>query len=120
VLGTVALGLVILLGMTTLHLANYPLHQYLWRAPVFALVEVAAEMSASALFIWLGREPVGTVRAHWNDWAGMAAHALLWRGLTIVLWGLILAGVVHVVRRTIVREDEEEVIPSPAAETAAR
>jgi hypothetical protein len=29
VLGTVALGLVILLGMTTLHLANYPLHQYL-------------------------------------------------------------------------------------------
>jgi hypothetical protein len=106
--GTFAVGLIFLLGMATAHLANYPLHQYLWRAPVFAVVEVAAEMATSALLIALGREPNGTVRAHWDDWLGMSVNALLIRGLAIVLWGLALAGVVQIVRRTIVAEDEEE------------
>ena len=42
--GTFTIGLIFLLGMVTAHLGNYPLHQYLWRAPTFAVVEVAAEM----------------------------------------------------------------------------
>ena len=105
--GVIAIGSIFLLGMLTAHLANYPLHQYFWRAPVFALVEVVAEMATSALLIAVGREPNGTVRAHWDDWAGMGLNALLVRGLAIVVWGLILAGVVHLVRRTIVHEDPE-------------
>ena len=105
--GVFALGIIVLLGMLTAHLANYPLHQYLWRAPAFAAVEVAAEMGASAPLIWLGREPWGPVRAHWDDWVGMGLNTLLTRGLAIVIWGLILAGVVQLVRRTIVHEDDE-------------
>ena len=105
--GVFALGIIVLLGMLTAHLANYPLHQYLWRAPAFAAVEVAAEMAASALLIWFGREPWGPVRAHWDDWVGMGLNTLLTRGLAIVIWGLILAGVVQLVRRTIVHEDDE-------------
>ncbi|HEV8499482.1 MAG TPA: hypothetical protein VGQ56_21565 [Gemmatimonadaceae bacterium] len=104
---TFALGLVFLLGMLTAHLANYPLQQYLWRAPLFAAIEVAAEMATSALLLTVGREANGTVRAHWDDWVGMGLNALLYRGLAIVLWGLILAGVVQLVRRTLVHEDEE-------------
>src|SRR6476659_3721761 len=79
--GTIALGIVFLVGMVTAHLANYPLHQYLWRAPAFALIEVAAEMVTSALLIALGHEAYGTVRAHWDDWVGMTLQALLIRGL---------------------------------------
>jgi len=105
--GVFAIGLLFLLGMLTAHLANYPLHQYFWRAPVFALVEIASEMATSALLIAVGREPNGTVRAHWDDWVGMGLNALLVRGLAIVLWGLVLAGVVQLVRRTIVHEDDE-------------
>ena len=105
--GMLALGMLFLLGMVTAHLANYPLHQYLWRAPAFAIIEVLAEMATSALLIALGREANGTVRAHWDDWAGLGLHALLYRGLAIVVWGLILAGVVSLVRRTLVHEDEE-------------
>jgi hypothetical protein len=105
--GVFLLGIVFLLGMLTAHLANYPLHQYLWRAPVFALVEVAAEMGTSALLLVLGREANGTVRAHWDDWVGMSLNALLIRGLAIVLWGLILGGVVQLVRGRIVQEDDE-------------
>jgi hypothetical protein len=37
----------------------------------------------------------------------MSLHALLYRGLAIVIWGLILAGVVQLVRRTLVHEDDE-------------
>jgi hypothetical protein len=114
-----AVGLIFLLGMLTAHLANYPLHQYLWRAPVFALIEVATEMATSALLLALGREANGTVRAHWDDWVGMGLNALLYRGLAIVVWGLILAGVVQLVRRTIVHEDDEpdELPAKPVART---
>lgn len=114
-LGTVTvLGLLFVLGMLTAHLANYPLHQYVWRAPMFALVEVAAEMATSALLIALGREANGTVRAHWDDWVGMGLNALLIRGLLIVLWGLILGGVVTLVHRAGVHEDEDPgEVPSP-------
>ncbi|MGE5731598.1 MAG: hypothetical protein ACM37U_06655, partial [Gemmatimonas sp.] len=99
--GVLAIGAIFLLGMLTAHLANYPLQEYLWRAPLFALIEVTAEMATSALLIAVGREANGTVRAHWDDWLGMSLNALLYRGLAIVVWGLILAGVVQLVRRTI-------------------
>ena len=106
--GTFALGLIILLGMVTAHLANYPLHQYLWRAPAFAGIEVAAEMAVSALLIAVGKEPNGTVRAHWDDWVGMSLDTLLKRGIAIVLWAVILGCVVSLVRRTIVTQDEDD------------
>jgi hypothetical protein len=106
--GVFAVGLIFLFGMVTAHLANYPLHQYFWRAPAFALIEVAAEMVTSALLIALGKEPNGTVRAHWDDWVGMSIDTLVKRGGAIVIWGLILAGVVSLVRRTLVDEDDSE------------
>lgn len=118
--GVAAVGLAFLLGMLTAHLANYPLHQYVWRSGAFALVEVAAEMGVSALLIALGREPNGTVRAHWNDWFGMGLNALRDRGLPIVLWGLVLALVVYLVRRTIVQhEDRDETQEELVAEITA-
>ena len=103
----VALGAVFLFGAVTAHLANFPLHQYFWRAPAFALIEVAAEMATSALLIAMGHERNGSVPAHWDDWLGMGRNALLERGLPIVVWGLLLAGVVQLVRRTIVHEEDE-------------
>jgi len=105
--GTIAIGSVFLLGMVTAHLANYPLHQYVWRAPVFVLVEVISEMVVSALLIAVGHEANGTVRAHWDDWVGLGLHALLYRGLSILIWCLILSGVIQVLRRTIVHEEED-------------
>src|SRR5688572_8887928 len=57
--GTFALALLVLCGAATVHLANYPTHRWVWRAPAFAGVEVAAESATSALLIWIGREPIG-------------------------------------------------------------
>jgi hypothetical protein len=110
---------VFLIGMLTAHLANYPLHQYLWRAPAFTAIEVVAEMATSALLIALGREANGSVRAHWDDWLGMTLNALLLRGLIFIGWGLILAGVVKLVQRAGVHEDEDPdaVVPPPSSKT---
>jgi len=103
---TVAIGAVFLLGMLTAHLANFPLSQYLWRAPLFAGIEVGAEMLTSVLLIALGREANGTVRAHWDDWVGMGLNALLIRGLAIMLWAALLAGAIQIARRTVGEEEE--------------
>jgi len=104
---TFAVGAIFFLGMLTAHLANFPLHQYMWRAPAFAGIEVSAEMVTSALLIAVGHEANGTVRAHWDDWIGMSLNALLIRGTAILVWAAILAGSVQLVRRTVIHEDED-------------
>jgi hypothetical protein len=106
--GTITIGVLFLLGMLTAHLANYPLNHYVWRGPAFAVVEVLAEMAVSALLIAVGHEANGTVRAHWDDWVGLGLNALLYRGLAIVIWTLLLTVVIQIVRR-VVHEDEDTV-----------
>ena len=107
--GTMAVAIVFIVFMATAHLANYPLHHWLWRAPAFAGLEVVGEMVTSLLLIWLAREPNGTVRAHFNDWPAMAMRVALYRGLIVVLWSLVLAGVVAFVRsRGVVKEEADD------------
>jgi hypothetical protein len=98
-----------LVFMATAHLANYPLHHWMWRAPAFAALEVVGEMATSLFLIWLAREPNGTVRAHFSDWPAMAMRAALYRGLVVVSWSLILAAIVQLVRnRGLVKEEADD------------
>jgi hypothetical protein len=99
-IGAVLVWGLILVGMATAHLANFPLRRWFWRAPLFALVATVGEMATSLFLIWLGREPNGTARAHFGDWPSMAARALLQSELTLCLWMLLLAGIIILVRRT--------------------
>jgi len=114
--GTLTLGLLLLCAMTTMHLANFPLQRWLWRAPLFAAIEVAGESLTALVLIWLGREPSGSARAEWGDWLPMVAGTLWTRGLVVCGWAAILAAVVWVVRRTILREEkvEEEIAETTA------
>lgn len=110
-------GLLILLGMTTAHLANWTLRSWIWRAPLFALMEAVGEMVTSLALIALRREPEGAVRAEFHDWPSMALRAFLQSELSICLWAALLAGVIMFVRRSGMAEsveaepavDEEEV-----------
>ncbi|MDQ2952468.1 MAG: hypothetical protein M3R54_09425 [Chloroflexota bacterium] len=99
-IGAVVIWGLILVGMATAHLANFPIRRWSWRAPLFALAETGGEMITSLLLIWLGREPDGTARAHFHDWPSMAARALLQSELTLCLWMLLLAGIILLVRRS--------------------
>ena len=98
--GAFVVGLLILLGMTTAYLANWTLRSWLWRAPLFALIETAGEMVTSLVLIALRREPEGAVRAEFHDWPSMAMRALLQSELSICLWAALLAGVILFVRRS--------------------
>lgn len=113
---TFAFGLLLLCAAATIHLANYPVQRWWWRAPLFALVEVAAESATALLLIWLGREPSGSTRAEWGDWLPMAANTLWTRMIMICVWALFLAGAVWIVRRTVLREQpvEEDVVEEAA------
>jgi hypothetical protein len=102
-----AVGLLILLGMTTAHLANWTLRSWLWRAPLFALIETVGEMATSLLLMVVGREPNGAVRAEYHDWPSMAVRALLQSELSICLWAALLAGVIVFVRRSGIAEGVE-------------
>lgn len=102
-----AIGLLILLGMTTAHLANWTLRSWLWRAPLFAFVETVGEMATSLLLIAVRRESNGAVRAEFNDWPSMALRALLQSELSICLWAALLAGVIVFVRRSGIAEGVE-------------
>jgi SNF family Na+-dependent transporter len=101
-------GLLILLGMTTAYLANWTLRSWVWRAPLFALVETAGEMATSLVLIAIRREPEGAVRAEFHDWPSMALRAFLQSELSICLWALLLAGVILFVRRSGIAEGVEE------------
>lgn len=106
--GSFALGLVFLLAMLTMHLANYTLRRWVWRVPLFGVVELAAEMATSLFLIWLGREPNGTVRATLGDWPAMVGTAFAYRFTAVLIWALVLAGAVTIVRRTMVHQDESD------------
>lgn len=96
----VVVAVLILLGMTTAHLANFPVRAWAWRAPLFALVEVLGEMTTSLVLIALRREPEGTARADFHDWPSMSMRALLQSELLICLWALLLAAVIVFVRQS--------------------
>lgn len=117
--GTFAIGLLFLCAAVTMHLANYPVHRWVWRAPLFAVVEVAAESVTALVLIWFGREPVGSARAEWADWLPMMGTTLWTRVVTVCAWALVLAGVVWVVRRTLLRKEPVEEEPSEETPASA-
>ena len=90
---------VILLALATIHLASYPLHQWVWRAPVFALVESTTESVLSLVLIYAGRERWGTGRAVFGDWPAMSASTFISRFAMICVFALVLGGVAQFVRR---------------------
>jgi hypothetical protein len=99
--GMFATGIVFFCAMATMHLANYPVRRWLWRAPALGVIVAAGEMVTSLLLIILGREPTGTVRAELADWPAMAMNTLLFRLTAICGWALLLAGAVVVVRNAL-------------------
>ena len=105
------LGTLFLLGMATLHLGRFPVREWPWRAPLFAIFETTGEMVVSLLLIALHREPWGTARAEFIDWQAMATGVLFWRVLGVSLWALLLGLTVSFIRGRVLKETGREVEP---------
>jgi hypothetical protein len=111
--GMFALGAVFLFAMLTLHLANFPVRRWLWRAPVLGVLVAVGEMATSLLLIAIGREPNGTVLAELAEWPGMAVSVLLWRMTAVCAWALLLAGAVTVARNALAATRRKAETPQP-------
>jgi hypothetical protein len=103
--GTFALGVILLFGMTTLHLGNYTVRHWLWRAPAFAVLEAITESVASLGLIALHREPLGSARATYADWPGLVREIFGWRVTAIAVFTLLLAAVVQLVRYVLLKKE---------------
>src|SRR5438552_7136827 len=75
---SLVLGTLFLLGMATLHLGRFPVREWPWRAPLFAIFETAGEMAVSLVLIALYRVAGGTGRAEVTDWERMGTGLLVW------------------------------------------
>ncbi len=106
------LGTLFLLGMATLHLGRFPVREWPWRAPLFAVFETAGEMAVSLLLISLHREPWGTARAEFTDWQPMVTGVLFWRVLGVTAWALLLGTTVSFIRGRVLKDTGREVEPA--------
>ncbi|HEV8362806.1 MAG TPA: hypothetical protein VGQ52_04750 [Gemmatimonadaceae bacterium] len=110
-----AIGMIILLGAATLHLGNYTLRNWAWRAPAFGAIEALAECLTIAALIAIGREPLGTGRANWGDWPGLAFDAIFYRTIVVSVYALILGGAVKLVRSFLTRTGTPITDDTPAS-----
>src|SRR6478752_575591 len=108
---SLVLGTLFLLGMATLHLGRFPVREWPWRAPLFAVLETAGEMTVSLVLIALHREPWGTARAEFVDWQAMATGVVFWRVLGVSLWALLLGVTVSFIRGRVLKETGRDVEP---------
>ncbi len=106
-----ALGTLFLLGMATLHLGRFPVKEWPYRAPLFAIFETTGEMAMSLVLIALHREPWGTARAEFSDWQPMATGVLFWRLLAVCVWALLLGATVQFIRGRVLKESAKVVDP---------
>jgi hypothetical protein len=101
IVGTFLGGVAILFLLTTLHIGNYPVRHWFWRAPLFAVLEAAVEIGVSFVLTVWGLERIGSLTATIEDWEGSALKIALVRVGGIVIFTLLLALVSTVVRLAI-------------------
>lgn len=95
----VVVAVLFLCGMLTWHLGNFPVRRWPLRAAWFTLIEATAELGMSSVLIALKHEPLGTRLAGWNDWWSLAGQTLVERSIIVLLYTLVLAASVQIVRR---------------------
>jgi hypothetical protein len=88
----------ILFLMATLYLGNYHAKSWAWRAPLFAVLEVATEAAVSYLLLRMGLETAGSLQATLVDWQRATLRMASFRMIGIPLFALVLALVSTVVR----------------------
>jgi hypothetical protein len=91
--------------MVTMHLSRFPLRQWTWRAPTFAVLEAVFECIVSLALILAHREPYGTGAATLGDWPALAGLVLIRRLIAIGGFSLLLALTVKLVRYQLLKRE---------------
>lgn len=104
--GTFLAGAAFLFLMCAIHLANFTLRNWMWRAPLFAVLEAGSEIVTSLALTTLNLEPLGADKAEFSDWLPTSVRILFWRMLGVVLFSIVLGAVVSVLRRIILAAED--------------
>jgi hypothetical protein len=104
----IALLWVLVLTGATLYLGNYPVRHWLWRAPLFAVLESLAELGTSAVLIAFALERSGSDLADWNDLRSEAAERVLVHFIIVCAFAGILAAVVQTVRYRMLKAEHRD------------
>jgi hypothetical protein len=99
---------VLLLALATVYLGNHPVRQWIWRAPAFAVLEVAVEAIMVAALIRIRVERIGTEHAHRTDWWGIVSDIMVYHGIAILVFSAILAVVVQTVRYALLKHEHRD------------
>ena len=96
---------IILLGLATAHLGNYPIKHWLWRVPLFGFTAGLAEAGMSGLLIAAHFERMGTAVAHGHEWSGIAIFTVAVDTIIVIVFGLVLAAVMQVIRFALLKRE---------------
>jgi hypothetical protein len=99
ILGSISVGVVLICGLAALHLANFTLKSWRWRAPALGAVIGVGEMATSLGLTALGQERLGRAVATFADWPGSAVSVVISRTVVVTLFAAVLAAVVVALRR---------------------
>jgi hypothetical protein len=108
--GTFLIGMVFLFLMVSIHLGNYTLRTWIWRAPAFAVLEAGVEILMSLALTTVGLEPLGADRAELSDWLPTGVRTLIWRLVGIMLFVIVLAVVVSIMRRILLVAEQRSTL----------
>jgi hypothetical protein len=103
--GTFLAGTAFLFVMCAVHLGNFPLRKWTWRAPAFAVLEAGSEIVMSLALTALALEPLGSATAELGDWLPTAVRIFFFRLIGVLIFALVLAAIVSVLRRIILLAD---------------
>jgi hypothetical protein len=95
------LAAIVLCGAATAHLGNFPVRQWVWRAPVFAFWETGGAALASVGLLVFHHEFWGSAHAHPHDWPTIVISTLLWHTLAVCAYAVVLAAVVEGLREVL-------------------
>ena len=104
--GTFLVGAGFLCLMCAIHLGNFTLRNWVWRAPLFAVLESGTEILVSLALTTVNLEPLGAEMAELSDWLPTATRILFWRLGGLILFALVLGVVVSILRRLILAAED--------------
>jgi hypothetical protein len=99
---------VLLLSLTTVYLGNHPVRQWIWRVPLFTVVEWLVEAAAVAVLIRIRFERIGSEQARAGDLSSIVIDRLVWHGAAIITFSFILAVVVQTVRYALLKHEHRD------------
>jgi hypothetical protein len=101
-------GAALICALSAVHLANYTLKRWVWRAPALGAFIALGESATSLVLAFAHQERLGRGVATVADWPNTALKILETRVGLVSVFALVLAGVVAILQKVVQPEHDHE------------